>query len=108
MKIAELIAATKGPRSQRELASQGRMSVQNVQQWSDPAFPRTNFPDRATISKLARMCGVTDWIVVKAAAETLGIDTGVDGSKFVALLPPEAGNLTDEQIHHSASSSRAR
>lgn len=97
MNLAQLIATTRGNRTQEQLAADAGMSIQNMQMYVSGAA-RKNFPDGGTIRNLARMCGVNPWTVVKAAAETIGIDTGIDGAKLAALLPPETATLDDDAI----------
>jgi len=96
--LSELIAATRGERTQGDLAKDAGMSLQNMQQYVAGGYPKTNFPDAKTLAGLARACRVDVWTVIKATAETLGIRTGADESKLVALLPPESAYLTDEAI----------
>jgi transcriptional regulator with XRE-family HTH domain len=102
LKISALIAATRGDRTQSELARDAGMSVQGMQQYVAGAYPATNFPDSRTLRGLARACKVDVRTIIRATEETLaealGIDAADRGPTLTELLPPEAAYLGDETI----------
>ena len=102
MNLAELIAATRGDRTQTDLARDAGMSIQSLQQYVSGAYPTKNFPDSKNLVGLAKALHVDVTTVITASAQTLadilGIDADTLQSKLAALLPPEAAHLTDDQI----------
>lgn len=98
MNLADLIRTAKGDRSYDQLArdSGGKPSAARLQQIA--TIPLKNFPDPPTIRSLARGLRVTESAVVLAAAESLGLDVRVSGSRLTALLPAGVEDLTDDQV----------
>lgn len=99
MDLAELIRTAKGDRSYEQLARDcgGRPTAARLQQIAT-TIPLKNFPDPPTIRGLASGLRVTQASVVLAAAESLGLDVRVSGSRLAGLLPAGAESLSDGQI----------
>jgi hypothetical protein len=99
MNLAELIRTGKGDRSYEQLARDcgGRPTAARIHQIA--TGQARSFPDPPTIRGLARGLRVTEATVVLAAAEALGLDARLSGSRLETLLPAGIDNLTDEQVN---------
>jgi transcriptional regulator with XRE-family HTH domain len=100
--LAELIAATRGDRTQEALARDAEMSVQSMRQYMAGRYPKKNLPDSESLRGFATALHVHVDTVIDAAkdtlAEPLGRTRNGAGSTLAALLPPEAAYLSPEAI----------
>jgi hypothetical protein len=98
MDLAQLIEATKGDRSYETLARLAG-GVPGAKRWHQLATkPIKNFPDPPTVRALSKALGVTEAVVVLAAARSLGLDASGSDSLLATLLPNRAGQLTPKQV----------
>lgn len=97
MNLNELFLTHKGTRSYDDLARQcgGALTSQRLQQiaTTTPA----EFPKPKNIQAISRALGVTEVVVVLAAAESLGLDVARQLPKLVQVLPAAASDLSDEE-----------
>lgn len=103
MDLSELIRSAKGDRSLRDLArastrEEHPLSAASWHQLSNPKIERRNFPDPPTIRTIAAVLGVTERVVILAAAESLGLDCAERDSPIARLLPTSADTLTPRQM----------
>jgi hypothetical protein len=98
MDLAQLIDATKGDRSYETLA-RAAGGAPGAKRWHQLATkPIKNFPDPPTVRAVSKALGVTEAVVVLAAARSLGLDASGSDSLLATLLPSRAGQLTPKQV----------
>lgn len=103
MDLSDLINAARGDRSFRDLERLSALTPKPLSygRWQQMASGRPalrNFPDPDTIQSLATTLGVTERVVVLAAAESLGLNMTAEQSPLRDLLPAGSDTLTPRQM----------
>jgi hypothetical protein len=97
MNLSELIYTAKADRSYSDLERDSNRTPL-ASRWHQLAtMPLKNFPDPPTIKGLALGLRVSEWQVIRSAAESLGFKPATE-SKLGILLPPGVEDLDDDQI----------
>lgn len=99
MDLAELIRRTKGDRSYEQLADAAPESParQRWQQMGSASSARA-LPAPRTVRAMASVLGVSERVVVLAAARSAGLDVDSEAGSLGTLLPPSAKQLSETQV----------
>lgn len=95
--ISKLILSLKGDRTYEQLAADcgGTPTAGRIQQLATK--PQSSFASPDTLRGLARGLRVPTMVVIRALAESLGLEGGGE-PRLAELLPPETNQLTDGQV----------
>lgn len=98
MNLNELFLTHKGTRSYDDLerACGRELTSQRLQQIA--TTPPKEFPKAKNIKAIARALGISEAVVVLAAAESLGLDVSRELPRLVQVLPSTASDLSDEEV----------
>lgn len=102
MNLSELIRAHKGDSTWEQLSERGG-GYPGAKRWQQYGLNKPvvkNFPDPPTITALAKVLGVSEEVVIRAAAETLGLPMRDEGGLFVTMMRSLRGteHLTDGEV----------
>ena len=98
--LGELIAIGKGNRNWDQMsdATGGVYGPKRFSQIMNNNPPLQMIPEPQYIRAIAQACGVSEWSVVVAAAETVGITVEREPSGFLRMIPKDAdAELSDDQ-----------
>lgn len=98
MNLNELILTHKGSRSYDDLerACGKVLTSQRLQQIAT-TVPK-EFPKAGNIRAIAQALGVSELVVVMAAAESLGLDVSRELPRLLQVLPAAVSDLSDEEV----------
>jgi hypothetical protein len=97
MDIPDLIRTKRAGRSFAELSRDGD-GVPSPQRWQQLAsLPPKTFPEPPAIRGIARTLRVTEWTVIRCAAEGLGLGSDRPESRLIAAMPAGTEELSEEE-----------